>query len=201
MLAGGQSSRMGQDKALLPIGNNQTLLSHVCNVAQESAKCVYVITPWTQRYQNIIPSSCRLISENLLDPKAKSNFPLMGFFQGLKSVTTRWILLLACDLPNINSQTITGWYPYLAEASEDVVAILPSHPKGWEPLCGFYHRSCEASLQKYLDNGGKSFQQWLDRSLVLELPKCNLAGSEAKRGDAILFNCNTPEDWHQIKSY
>ncbi len=198
ILAGGQSSRMGQDKALLPTGKNQTLLSHVCNVAQESAKVVYVVTPWTERYQNIVPESCELIKENLLDPEAKCNFPLMGFFEGLKQVTTPWILLLACDLPNINSQSIISWYSYLTKAPEKTIAILPRHPKGWEPLCGFYRHDCQLSLQKYLDNGGKSFQQWLKQSLVVELPMHQIPEGEGMEEQHILFNCNTPEDWSKI---
>ena len=201
VLAGGQSSRMGQDKALLPREKNQTLLYHVCNVAQESARCVYVITPWTERYQDIVPQSCKFIKENLVEKETKSNFPLMGFFQGLKFVKTEWILLLACDLPNIDSQTITSWYSYLTQVPEDTVAILPRHPKGWEPLCGFYKRSCQASLQNYLHNGGKSFQQWLKQSLVVELPICGLAESEALPEQSILFNCNTLEDWRKITSH
>ena len=199
VLAGGQSSRMGQDKALLPRGN-QTLLAYVCTVAEESANCVYVVTPWTEKYQDIIPNFCKLIKENLVCPEAKSNFPLMGFFQGLQEVMTPWVLLLACDLPNIDSQTITGWYPYLTQAPQDAVsalprreaiAILPRHAKGWEPLCGFYRRSCQASLKNYLNHGGKSFQQWLEQSLVIELTVCDRS---------ILFNCNTPEDWDKIAS-
>ena len=190
VLAGGQSSRMGQDKALLPF-RNQTLLSSVCTVAQESANCVYVVTPWTEKYHNIIPKFCKLILENRISPTAKSNFPLMGFFQGLQQVITPWILLLACDLPNLDSHTIIGWYPYLTQAPQDAIALLPLHPKGWESLCGFYRLSCKASLENYLNHGGKSFQRWLAQSFVIELPV---------RDRSILFNCNTPEDWKKISS-
>ena len=188
VLAGGQSSRMGQDKALLSLGN-QTLLSFVCTVAQESANCVYVVTPWTERYQNIVPQSCKLIKEKVLEPGNKSNFPLMGFFQGLQQVTTQWVLLLACDLPNINSQTIIGWYSYLTQAPQDVMAILPRDPKGWQPLCGFYRRNCLVSLKNYLDHGGKSFQNWLEPCSVVPI---NI------RDRSTLFNCNTVEDWLEL---
>ncbi|HHP7231184.1 MAG TPA: molybdenum cofactor guanylyltransferase, partial [Xenococcaceae cyanobacterium] len=188
ILAGGKSSRMGQDKALLPY-RNQTLLSSVCNVAQESANCVYVVTPWTEKYQAILPNFAKLISETLIYPETQANFPLMGFFQGLQQVTTPWILLLACDLPNLNSQTITGWYPNLTQAPPDMIALLPRHPQGWEPLCGFYRRNCQASLKNYVDSGGKSFQNWLNQSVVGELPLSDRS---------MLFNCNTPEDWKTI---
>lgn len=196
VLAGGESSRMGRDKALLPKGN-QTLLSYVCTVAQESANCVYIVTPWTKKYQHIIPNSCRLITEHLINPHSKSNFPLMGFFQGLQLVKTPWILLLACDLPYINSESIKSWYYHLTQVTENTIAVLPRSAKGWEPLCGFYHHSCQTSLQNYLHRGGKSFQQWLEQSVVMELPVCDLAKTEVVRDRSILFNCNTPEDWNK----
>ncbi len=199
VLAGGQSSRMGQDKALLPLGN-ETLLSFVCTVAQESANCVYVVTPWTERYQDIVPQSCKLIKEKVLELDNKSNFPLMGFFQGLQQVTTKWVLLLACDLPNINSQTIISWYPYITQAPEDAIAILPHDLKGWQPLCGFYRLNCLTSLQNYLDNGGKSFQAWLNQSLVIKIKKSTLNKSKKYQDESIFFNCNTPKDWQKIIS-
>jgi len=78
VLAGGQSSRMGQDKALLTMGK-QSLLSYVCNVAQESVNWVFIVTPWVEKYRSVIdqPSFC-LVQEILVEPGTKSNCPLIG---------------------------------------------------------------------------------------------------------------------------
>jgi len=48
-----------------------------------------------------------------------------------------------------------------------------------------YHRRCLESLQTYIQQGGTSFQKWLNVSVVEELIIDN---------SEILFNCNTPED-------
>ena len=53
VLAGGESSRMGSDKAMLPIGNS-ILLSQICLIAQQWTTKVYVVTPWIKRYQDIL---------------------------------------------------------------------------------------------------------------------------------------------------
>ncbi|MFM9156437.1 MAG: hypothetical protein ACKOPK_00635, partial [Dolichospermum sp.] len=68
---------------------------------------------------------------------------------------------------------------------ENAVALVPRCGNRWEPLCAFYHRRCLASLQTYIQQGGTSFQKWLNVSVVEELIVDN---------SEILFNCNTPED-------
>ncbi|ELS00338.1 molybdopterin-guanine dinucleotide biosynthesis protein A [Xenococcus sp. PCC 7305] len=190
VLAGGQSSRMGQDKALLTIGN-QSLLSYVCNVAQESANWVYIVAPWVKKYHHFAEhSSVSLVQESLIDPKAQSNCPLVGFYQGLEQVKTEWVLLLACDLPRLNSHEIKRWSESLNDLPQDAIALLPRHAKGWEPLCGFYRSNCRASIQKYLEQGGRAFQPWLRENRVVEWEICDRN---------MLFNCNTKDDWLEVK--
>ena len=187
VLAGGKSSRMGRDKALLNINGN-ALLTQICLLANQCATQTYVVTPWSEKYQSFVPSSCQLVKEQLV-LNATSNTPLIGFFQGMQLVKTEWVLLLACDLPYLSSSQVKQWMPALATVLPTEIALLPRHPKGWEPLCGFYRRNCLSSLEAYLRDGGKSFQSWLARHPVKELPI----------GDrTCLFNCNTPQDWKLV---
>ena len=190
VLAGGESSRMGQDKALLTIGKNtkNTLLSRTCLIASDCAARVYVVTPWIRRYQTILPQGCQLVKEQLvLD--ARSNTPLIGFVQGLQLVRTDWVLLLACDLPQLSSSQVKQWSQALATVLPTEIAFLPRHARGWEPLCGFYRRCCLPLLEAFLAQGGQSFQSWLANHPVREL-------SVSDRN--CLFNCNTPADWESI---
>jgi molybdenum cofactor guanylyltransferase len=187
ILAGGKSSRMGRDKALLAIAE-QTLLSQICTLALKCASKVYIVTPRTEKYRDLVPQECQLIKEPILTQDG-SNSPLVGFAFGLPYVTTDWILLLACDLPRLTATQVKQWYPYLASTSPQTMALLPRHPQGWEPLCGFYRRSCLTSLNAYLASGQQSFQTWLDRNIVEELPI---------EDRSCLFNCNTPEDWQEL---
>lgn len=189
ILAGGKSTRMGQDKALLKI-KDRSLLNHVCTVAQDSLNCVYVVTPWIDKYQNLIPPSVQLIEETIILPDADSNCPLIGFYQGLQQVSADWILLLACDLPKINSEAIKRWCQYLPEVNDSAIALLPISDRLYEPLCGFYRCSCLPLLKTYIDKKGKSFQKWLAQHPVQELPISDRS---------ILFNCNTWEDWLLIR--
>jgi len=184
ILAGGKSSRMGEDKALILI-QGVPLLQRIYNIAESCAATVYVVTPRVERYQNILPPNCQFIREAPL-----SNGPLVGFAQGLAQVQTEWVLLLACDLPNLRVEVLQEWANKLDDVSPEAIAALAHHIKGWEPLCGFYRRNCLADLNNYIEQGGRSFQSWLNQHSVQLLPVIE---------PGMLFNCNTPEDLKSVK--
>jgi molybdopterin-guanine dinucleotide biosynthesis protein A len=175
---------MGQDKALLPI-QGVPLLQVVCSIALSCADTVYVVTPWPERYQELLPTTCWFIREVPLH-----HGPLVGFAQGLAQVQTDWVLLLACDLPRLRVEVLQDWAVGLNSVGQEAIALLPRHAKGWEPLCGFYRRSCLPALTDFINQGGRSFQQWLAQHSVqlLSLPE----------DDQMLFNCNTPADLEAI---
>jgi molybdenum cofactor guanylyltransferase len=185
ILAGGKSSRMGSDKALLPI-NGVPMLSLVCDRALSICDRIYVVTPWQERYQHLIPARCQFIDE--VQPQGEDNAPILGFAQGLAQVTTDWVLLLACDLPQLQVDVLQEWVKQLNSC--EAIALLPRHAKGWEPLCGFYHRDCLPSLTEFIDQGGRAFQHWLQQQTVQVLTVPDVQG---------LFNCNTPDDVAAVK--
>ncbi len=209
VLAGGRSSRMGRDKALISI-QGIPLLRRVCDLALQCVADVYIVSPWVERYRDVLPSSCILVRETSLPVKRSGQTtdnphlphgPLIGFAQGLAQVQTDWILLLACDLPRLRLEVLQDWIAMLAEAEAaadqnrstasgainrpEAIAFLSRQARGWDPLCGFYRRSCLPDLTDFINQGGRSFQQWLTRHSVQELP---LADTQ------MLFNCNRPED-------
>ncbi|WP_218596717.1 molybdenum cofactor guanylyltransferase [Chroogloeocystis siderophila] len=196
VLAGGKSSRMGEDKALLPV-QGVPLLKRVCDVASSLCNLVYIITPTPEKYQHLSLNNCQFVrevplsQENLSTPTSTKvtlplpHGPLVGFAQGLAVVQTDWVLLLACDLPKLQIEVLQNWVEELENVPEDAIAALPCHDKGWDPLCGFYPRSCFPVLNAFITQGGRSFQSWLAQHPVhiLSLPSTEM-----------LFNCNTPED-------
>lgn len=204
VLAGGKSSRMGKDKALLTVGD-VPLLRRVYDVAIALCDSVYVVTPWPERYQNLLPPSCQFIQEVPLATEHTSDIisssskvtsplphgPLVGFAQGLTEVKTDWVLLLACDLPRLQVEVLQNWADQLVGVEDKAIALLTHHVKGWEPLCGFYRRSCLPALTQYINQGGRSFQDWLTQHPVqlLSLPDTQM-----------LFNCNTPDDFTAVIS-
>lgn len=187
VLAGGNSRRMQQDKALTKV-RGKPLLQHVCEVALHCTPAVWVVTPRVIEYQAIVPTECQFILE-ARPANASAPGPLVAFSQALAQVHAEWVLLLACDLPNLHAEILKDWANQVLVTSTDAIAHLPRTAKGWEPLCGFYHTGCLPSLQQFVQLGGVSFQAWLVDRRVQELSVTD---------PAMLFNCNTLDDLKQI---
>ncbi len=179
ILAGGRSSRMGQDKALISVGD-VPLLRQICDLALCCATQVYVVTPWPERYHSIVPGQCLLLNEY---PPFRG--PLASFYEVLSRVQTQWILLLACDLPFLTPTEVHEWATLLSTLTPETIALVPRIDDLWHPLSAFYRSSCRSSLEDYILAGGTSFQNWLDRSPVQVLNVTN---------PLVLFNYNSPED-------
>jgi molybdenum cofactor guanylyltransferase len=179
ILAGGQSSRMQRDKALLMV-NGVPLLRRVYEVAIECTPKVYILTPWPERYQTVLPADCRWLLEN---PPHRG--PILAFQQSLQQITADWILLLACDLPCLDVATIQGWMRDLENVEERSIAYLAPQSKGWEALCGLYRTNCRPSLDAFVQAGGQSFQKWLQNEIVSPM-----LGTAPQ----IFTNWNFPED-------
>ncbi len=187
VLAGGKSTRMGRDKALIPI-QGVPMLQLICTIAEACTDKVYVVTPWPELYQELLTPKSQFIREVPLTGEtgneSRTHGPLVGFMQGLAAVETNWVLLLACDLPNLRLEILQDWISKLDTISENKMAALVENNQIWQPLCGFYRRRCLPELTRYIQEGGRSFQQWLKsysvEVLLLEDPE-------------MLFNFNSPD--------
>mgnify|MGYP005845327763 CR=1 FL=1 len=187
ILAGGMSRRMGTDKALLPI-SGVPLIRHIYHQAAACTDAVWVVTPWGDRYRPHLPPGARILPEAIPRDGVPAG-PLVALAQALPQVEATWVLVLACDLPNLRASVLSQWQAGLSRVDSAVIAYLPRSPQGWEPLCGFYHRDrAMPSLQRCVATGERSLQRWLAGQTVQVIPTVD---------PAWLLNCNTPADWQR----
>lgn len=189
ILAGGRSSRMGRDKALIQWGG-EPLLHRVGRVASQCCRQISILSPWPDRYRGLVESSWQLGVEEHPDQG-----PLVGLNQGLQHLGAvadppEWVLLLACDLPYLQVSILKGWMQQLEEIGADGLALVPYRQDRWEPLCGWYRLSCAASLARGIQAGHRSFQTWLNQIPVQPIPITPEMTLEAR----MMWNCNTPAD-------
>ena len=195
ILAGGRSTRMGQDKALL-IHHGKPLIAQACTAALGCTPNVSVFTPWPDRYRRYLPQQISLMRE--VQPNTEARGPLVALAQALTAMPAgptgqmpTWLLLLACDWVGLSGPTLQSGYQQLAGLSPDVCAYLPTGPKGWEPLHGFYRVApLQQTLPEAITQGMRAFQTWLDMITVEPWPLDTTQ----------LVNCNTPRDWQQAQA-
>ncbi|GAB4134106.1 MAG: molybdenum cofactor guanylyltransferase [Cyanobacteria bacterium J069] len=191
ILAGGRSTRMGRDKALIEV-DGVPMLQRTAAIAQSCAAPVFIVTPWPDRYAALLPD-CKFVTETPLPEETETHGPLVGFLQGFELVAINeppeWMLLLACDLPRLQAADVQRWAAQLGGVDAEAIAYLPRDGQGWQPLCGFYRASSLPLLRAFVQSGGRSFQRWLAQHIVAEIPGVDFA---------TLLNCNTPEDLGQV---
>ena len=120
VLAGGQSRRMGRDKALLPLGG-QTLIERVLAAAHPLG------------YPRVIigdPTAYAHFGLPVHPDRRPSLGPLGGLYTALSTTATP-VLLLACDLPFLTPDFLR----HLVNRRGPHQAVVPHTATGLQPLC------------------------------------------------------------------
>jgi molybdenum cofactor guanylyltransferase len=176
ILAGGESRRMGQDKASLLLGE-QTLLQRVTEIVQPLFSEIIVSTRERR-------ADCDL--PQVFD--APMHFgPLAGLAAGLESIKTPWMFAVACDMPFITPHLIEN----IASHRDDFDAVVPVFQGYPQPLAAFYATRIKHELRDVLQGGGKRSL----RELLARLHVCYVDEAEILEADhAGFFDLDTPED-------
>lgn len=178
ILAGGQSSRMGQDKGLLNL-HGRPLLDYIAQVLKEadellvnSAKPEYATLGYTLIDDLHIP-----------DIPAQSG-PLLGVLSGLKQAKNDWVLFSPCDTPLIPSDYVTRMCQFASDRLTKACVAYDGERQ--QNLHILLHKSLADSLQMYLLSGRRKTYEWL-RSVAADPVDFS--------AEANLFrNINTPMD-------
>jgi len=150
IFAGGKSSRMGQDKALLPFGKHTSLTAY----QYEKFKKVFDTVSISTKY-NKFDFDCPLI----IDIYEESS-PLVGIlsiFKVLENVDT--VFIISVDAPFINEKVI---HTLIEKDQKGVDAIVAKSPNGIQPLCGLYKRSILPLAQEQYNKDNHKLQDLLD---------------------------------------
>ena len=180
ILAGGESRRMGSDKAAL-LWQGAPLIEQVIKALQPLEVPLLVVN----RNENSRDySGARSVSD--LFP---GTGPVGGILTGLKSSGEGWHIVVACDMPFLKREVFEL---LLSEAECDFDAVVPVHEGGMEPLCALYSASAISGLQAFLDSGRRAAQHALKTLKVKEISEDRLRLIDP---DLSCFtNWNHPED-------
>lgn len=177
VLAGGKSRRMGKDKALLE-RDGQSQLSFSVHLLDEFVDRVFVSTRAEQQDEAERRKFAQIVD------RYKDLGPAAGILSAMDEFPNADWLVVACDLPNVDAQTILS---LLAHRTSDkpFVAYKSSHDGLPEPLCALYLKSSDMIMRRFVADGVHCPRKILIRSdtLLLEQPNPHA-----------LDNVNTPDD-------
>ncbi len=169
LFAGGKSSRMGSDKALLPFGGYTTLAEFQLRRLEKLFDQVYISTKSADKF----PFTCKLI----LDPPSADFAPTAGFVAAFETLHVERFFALSVDTPFVSQEQIK----HLIEAdSETLDATIARTPEGAHPLCGIYHTTLAQEFKRMLHEGDHKLGALLSRCRTLyvdfphEAPFANL---------------------------
>jgi len=177
VLAGGESRRMGSDKALL-VRDGQSQLAHIAALLERLTDRVYVSTRSEQQDESERSRFAQIVD------RYENIGPIAGILSALEEHPQADWLVVACDLPNIDEATLQFLIVNRSQ-EKPFTAFRSSHDDLPEPLCALYRSGCGSILKQFIDDGIVCPRKMLIRSdtelLIQPDPRS-------------LDNINTPDD-------
>lgn len=184
ILAGGESSRMGSNKALLPYRGGR-FIEAIHRQLAEIFDEVLLVTNNPEQY-DFLP--CR---------KVRDIYPgmgaLAGIHAGLHHAATPAAFMVACDMPYLNSDLIR----HLATHADPGGVLIPESRHGLEPLHAVYGKGCLAAIEATLLSGERRIVSFFGRTNVNRFNREQIAAIDPAFDS--FRNINTPADYYQLR--
>jgi molybdopterin-guanine dinucleotide biosynthesis protein A len=186
VLAGGASSRMGQNKALMTLAG-QTLVERVVAAMTSLTDDVLIVANDAAPYRFLgLP----------IVPDVKPGYgPLMGLYSGLQAARGELVMAAAVDMPFLSSDLL-----------KTLVALAPGHdvviPRAHDrlhPLCAVYRRaSCLPAIEQAIQRGQRRLIAFHPDVSVREVDEATLRQVDPDL--RALMNVNTPDEWAEART-
>lgn len=175
LFAGGKSSRMGQDKSLLPFGEFSSLAEFQYTRLLKLFTHVSISTKTANKFA--------FDAHFILDSTDAEYAPTAGFVSAFDTLPHDSIFVLSVDTPFVDQTVISALID--ADAS-DLDAIIARTPSGSHPMCGIYHRSLKGEFERML----KEEDHRLGK--LLSLSKTRMVEFE---NEELFMNLNHPHEY------
>ncbi len=180
ILAGGRSSRMGRDKAFLPI-DGQPLIARQAALLREVG-CPDLIISGRPGIDYGV-ADARLVHDPIPDAG-----PLAGLVSVLSAARHPWVLVIAVDLPRLDATFLNR----LLALGAGRTGVVTHGPHGYEPLAALYPRALLLEAEAALQRGAYALHILVEHAEKLAL----VTRLKLEPGDInVLANYNTPDDW------
>ncbi|WP_017755255.1 molybdenum cofactor guanylyltransferase [Calidifontibacillus oryziterrae] len=189
ILAGGQSSRMGKNKALLDI-DGKTNIERIKDRLQTVFPEVLLVANHIEQYEFLkIP-----IVQDVYPGKG----PLAGIHSGLKASSHDINFFVACDMPFISAELAR----YFVSVSEGYDAVVPKINGKIHPLFSVFHKSVLPLIESRLIEDRLVIKNLLDDLNVRVLDEKDLTQDKFPHNlERVFYNMNYPSDYENVKKW
>ena len=178
LFAGGKSSRMGEDKVLLPFGGYSTLGEFQYRRLQKIFSQVYISTKNPDKFP---------FEADFIIDESEVFAPTAGFVSIYRQLDAECFFVLGVDMPFVSEKVISA----LLEAdSDEVDATLAQVDAEAESLCGIYHRSLQPHFEKMLRENRHKLRRLLEETNTQQITFTD------KRA---FLNLNRPSEYQKAK--
>jgi molybdopterin-guanine dinucleotide biosynthesis protein A len=191
ILAGGKSTRMGQNKAVMEIGGKR-LIDRLAEGLAEIFPEVIIVANVPDLYDSL---GVKVVPD--LIPEKGS---LGGIYTATATARHPWAFVMACDMPFFNP----GLIRYLATLTHDCDVVIP-YTDDWEPLHALYAKTCLPPMERMIHSGQLKIVRFFPHVRVRRVDREELSPYDPHGFS--FFNMNTPEEfaraeewWRQLSS-
>jgi molybdopterin-guanine dinucleotide biosynthesis protein A len=177
--AGGQSRRMGSNKALLPF-LGKPLIQRVIDRIRPVADEILITSNQPEDFEFLdLPVFCDLLP---------GYGALGGLLTALTISTSPVTAVVACDMPFVSADLLKHQAKILESGNWD--AVVPKSPSGYEPLHAVYRtQTCRQAVQQAIEVGEKKMIAWFPATKVYILKQEELDRFDPH--ERIFLNVNT----------
>ena len=160
ILAGGESSRMGRNKALETLGN-KPVIAHVIDSLKPLSRNLFIVAGDVAAYERFGLPVCA--------DQYGFRSSLVGVYSALAASRHEHCFTVACDMPFVEPDLVS----LLLSLASGRDAVVPVSARGREPLHAVYSRSCLGPMRERIESGALALSDLLDSLNVhyLELPE------------------------------
>jgi molybdopterin-guanine dinucleotide biosynthesis protein A len=185
--AGGESRRMGQNKALMPFCG-EALIHRVLRRVSGLADELFITA---QKPENLQFLGLPVIAD-IFPGKG----PLGGLYTALATAANAAVIVVACDMPFVNPRLLLAECDLLFATQAD--AVIPVSPFGLEPLHAVYRReACLSAVQKALHTGQLRLSAWISEIQVRQMTLAEVAQYDPDF--RAFINVNSPLEYKQAE--
>lgn len=175
MVAGGESRRMGRDKAFLAGADGRPLVE-VALDALRAAGAAHLLIAAND------PARFESLGVRVVPDAVPGEGPLRGIQAALEAAATDWCLVVACDMPHLDAELLRQ---VAARMVAPFQVVVPEAGGRLQPLHAGWHRSALLEIQSALAEGERSLMGMLER---LDADRVELPEGPGFK------NVNRPED-------